>query len=72
MCHIRRVHNVYTCGHRIPLDENIHCNSPNCKFSSFHPQNCPQAFCKKTCWQYRQSPEQIPLHHQYPCHACAR
>ncbi|KAF8902113.1 hypothetical protein CPB84DRAFT_898704 [Gymnopilus junonius] len=59
MCRWRQIQDTYAhCGHmyRLP-DEMVYCPDVDCKFSPFHPANCPN--CQETCWQYRRFPEQI-------------
>ncbi|KAI0787025.1 hypothetical protein BC629DRAFT_1514431 [Irpex lacteus] len=55
MCKMRRVRNVYKCGHAI---NEIKCESTRCKFSPMHPPDCRPPQCTQTCWQYHQYPEQ--------------
>ncbi|KAF9009699.1 hypothetical protein BDQ17DRAFT_1300625 [Cyathus striatus] len=73
MCRLRQVCNVYTqCGHAQPLpDEVIQCDNPNCKFSTTHPATCVPPQCTRTCWQYRQYPEQYSPHIDRLCPACS-
>ncbi|KAJ4469459.1 hypothetical protein C8J55DRAFT_524013 [Lentinula edodes] len=59
MCRYRQVQNTYSrCGHVIrEPDVLIPCADRFCKFSAYHPPDCGPN-CSKTCWQYRQFPEQ--------------
>ncbi|KAH8114250.1 hypothetical protein DFH11DRAFT_1596760 [Phellopilus nigrolimitatus] len=54
MCHWRRVTNYYK----------------RCKFSPNHPIDCLPPNCQRTCWQYRQYPEQYTPHLDRFCPAC--
>ncbi|KAF8264662.1 hypothetical protein EI94DRAFT_1737959 [Lactarius quietus] len=71
MCHSRRVKNIYLyCGHSVDLKEElIQCADTHCRLSPFHPSNCPN--CKKTCWQYRQFPEQYAPQISSYCPSCS-
>ncbi|KAI0277773.1 hypothetical protein BGY98DRAFT_978043 [Russula aff. rugulosa BPL654] len=40
-----------------------------CRLSPFHPANCVN--CKKTCWQYRQFPEQYAPQISSYCPSCS-
>ncbi|KAF8889802.1 hypothetical protein BD779DRAFT_302806 [Infundibulicybe gibba] len=52
------------------LNQQIQCNSETCIFSPYHPRRCPR--CTKTCWQYRQHPEQYSPRLNRSCPACAQ
>ncbi|TRM56997.1 hypothetical protein BD626DRAFT_412681 [Schizophyllum amplum] len=73
MCRFRRVRNVFLrCGHAESLpDQLIECESTTCKFSPNHPPTCRPPTCTKTCWQYRQYPEQYSPNIDRYCPACA-
>ncbi|KAN0131172.1 hypothetical protein V8E53_011064 [Lactarius tabidus] len=66
-----RVKNIYLyCGHTIDLKEElIQCADTHCRLSPFHPSNCGN--CKKTCWQYRQFPEQYAPQISSYCPSCS-
>ncbi|KAF8980790.1 hypothetical protein BDQ17DRAFT_1380381 [Cyathus striatus] len=67
MCRLRQVVEIYAlCGHRYAL---IRCEDRFCKFSVTHPGNCGPD-CRKTCWQYRQFPEQYDRTIQRLCPNC--
>ncbi|GAW03956.1 hypothetical protein F5879DRAFT_183868 [Lentinula edodes] len=70
MCRRRHVRNLYLkCGHAVNLPEQeISCENEHCKFSPFHPKNCPN--CTRTCWQYHQYPEQYTPQINSFCPAC--
>ncbi|KAG5728502.1 hypothetical protein E4T56_gene19503 [Termitomyces sp. T112] len=72
MCYWRRVRNYYKkCGHGITLpDEEIQCDLINCKFSSTHSKDCVPPQCQRTCWQYRQYPQQYSPHIDRLCPNC--
>ncbi|KAJ6490370.1 hypothetical protein C8R47DRAFT_468072 [Mycena vitilis] len=50
----------------------IKCALVQCVFSPFHPANCSGQRCLRTCWQYRQSPQQYTPHLNKRCEACRR
>ncbi|KAF6758375.1 hypothetical protein DFP72DRAFT_173661 [Ephemerocybe angulata] len=60
MCRWRQVCFVFQkCGCAIQQpDEEVLCDSPNCKFSPFHPKSCQLPACRKTCTQQRGYPQQ--------------
>ncbi|KAG7449435.1 uncharacterized protein BT62DRAFT_945712 [Guyanagaster necrorhizus] len=74
MCYYRQVRNIYTrCGHGVTdPDEEIRCNLVNCKFSTTHPRHCRPPACTKTCWQYRQYPQQYSPNINGYCPQCRR
>ncbi|KAJ3786620.1 hypothetical protein GGU10DRAFT_351348 [Lentinula aff. detonsa] len=73
MCRYRQVQNTYSrCGHVIrEPDELIPCADRFCKFSAYHPPDCGPN-CSKTCWQYRQFPEQYNPLVNNVCPSCYR
>ncbi|KAL1746483.1 hypothetical protein HDZ31DRAFT_62154 [Schizophyllum fasciatum] len=73
MCRLRQVCNVYNrCGHAENMpDQLIQCEARNCKFSPNHPTSCKPPSCTKTCFQYRQYPEQFSPHIDAYCPKCA-
>ncbi|KAL4264983.1 hypothetical protein AB1N83_000310 [Pleurotus pulmonarius] len=72
MCYLRQVRNIYKrCNHGVTQpDEEIKCNLVNCKFSPHHPPDCQGQQCIRTCWQYRQFPQQYSPHIDKLCPAC--
>ncbi|KDQ64341.1 hypothetical protein JAAARDRAFT_223242 [Jaapia argillacea MUCL 33604] len=72
MCCWRRVRHVYLqCNHAINLpDDEIRCDSRNCKFSPNHPLDCVPPQCIKTCWQYHQYPQQYSPNIDGKCPNC--
>ncbi|KAJ3553316.1 hypothetical protein NM688_g3678 [Phlebia brevispora] len=74
MCCRRQVCNFYTlCGHAYALpEEMIQCDNVHCKFSTRHPPSCTGPSCKKTCWQYRQPPQQYSPQIAELCPSCLR
>ncbi|KAJ7219245.1 hypothetical protein GGX14DRAFT_435284, partial [Mycena pura] len=72
MCRWRQVQHHYTdCPHFVELpDEEIKCDSTECKFSPCHPDDCTGSSCRRTCWQYRQFPEQHNRTFRGKCSRC--
>ncbi|KIK93449.1 hypothetical protein PAXRUDRAFT_145081 [Paxillus rubicundulus Ve08.2h10] len=48
----------------------IKCDLRHCKFSPKHPPNCVPPQCTKTCWQYRQYPQQYAPQIDNKCPKC--
>ncbi|KIL70219.1 hypothetical protein M378DRAFT_67612, partial [Amanita muscaria Koide BX008] len=48
----------------------IKCYSAICKFSPSHPSDCVAPQCARTCWQYRQFPQQYSPHLTRLCPTC--
>ncbi|KAF8894589.1 hypothetical protein BD779DRAFT_850841 [Infundibulicybe gibba] len=68
----RQVQDTYKCGHVYSVpDKLIPCEDRYCKFSPLHPDDCGSN-CGKTCWQYRQFPEQYNLKLDRLCLRCER
>ncbi|KAJ7044553.1 hypothetical protein C8F04DRAFT_590291 [Mycena alexandri] len=57
---------------RFQVDEEIKCDLVRCRFSPAHPKNCFGQSCIRTCWQYRQSPQQYTPHLNKRCEACRK
>ncbi|KAL1755160.1 hypothetical protein FB107DRAFT_214238 [Schizophyllum commune] len=67
VCHV-----YLLCGHveNMP-DQLIMCTSRTCKFSPNHPSTCVPPECTRTCWQYRQYPEQYSPNLNAYCPTCS-
>ncbi|KAA1474481.1 hypothetical protein DENSPDRAFT_781827 [Dentipellis sp. KUC8613] len=50
MCHRVVVMMTFACGDQEPVsDTKSDCGQSNCRYSTAHPQNCPNCRCRSWC-----------------------